>query len=186
MINFLREQFLERFHGGVGARDANVVIYRGGADMNELGGVVAQAPGIAAERHVEQRVEHGAVLQRADDSAVLGRHIIDLRSGRVARRARHVGHHHARIARNVFRHVASEEPRIDVIAAAGGRADDQRDLLAAIELGDRVLGERAAGRKGGDRKGRHQQQPAPHPPACHQGRLACAFNAADRRRCAAS
>jgi hypothetical protein len=52
----------------------------------------------------------------------------------VAARARHVGHHHGGIAGDVFGHVPRQEPRVDVVAAAGRRADDHRDLLALVEL----------------------------------------------------
>jgi hypothetical protein len=95
--------------------------------------IVPQPPGVAEQR-VEQRVENGAVLQRSDDGAVPRRDVEEVRGGGVAARARHVGHHHGGIAGDVFGHVPRQEPRVDVVAAAGRRADDHRDLLALVEL----------------------------------------------------
>ena len=67
----LRQRVLEGFHRRVGARNADVVVGRGRAEVDEFGRVVPQLAR-AAEQRIEQRVHHGAVLQRADVGAVLG------------------------------------------------------------------------------------------------------------------
>src|SRR6266508_390623 len=155
----LGEQVLERFHRRVGAGDTDVMIDRGGAEMDEFGRVVSQPPGVAEQR-VEQRVENDGVLQRADHRAVLGCDIIDMRGGGVAGGARHVAHHHGGIAGDMLGQMPGDEPRIDVVAAAGGGADDHVDLPAFEELRGRVLGRRRCDRSHGERNG--QQQAAPH------------------------
>ena len=42
------------------------------------------------------------------------------------------------IAGDVLAHVAREHARVEVVAAAGGVADQQLDGLAAVEVGDRL------------------------------------------------
>ncbi len=132
-----------------------------GAEMDELGGVVMQAFG-AAEQSVQQRVENGAVLQRANDRAVLRRDIIDIRRGGVAAGAGHVAHRHGRIPRNMFGHMPGEQPRIGVIAAARRGAHDHRDLPALVELGDHILRAHALHRQCGDGNHYHAKEPPPH------------------------
>jgi hypothetical protein len=119
-----------------------------GAEMDELGGVVAQPLGVAEQR-VEQRLEDRAVLQRADHRAVLRSHVVDVRGRSIAPRSRHVAHHHRGIAGNVPGHMPGEQPRVDVVTTAGGGADDDGDLLSPVELGNGLLGGRAIDRHGG-------------------------------------
>ena len=42
------------------------------------------------------------------------------------------------IAGDVLAHVAREHPGIEIVAAAGGVADQQLDGLAAVEIGNRL------------------------------------------------
>jgi len=159
---FMGEQFLEGFHRRIGAGDAHVVVDGCRAEMDELGGVMAQ-PLRVAEQCVEQRVENGAVLQRADDRAVARRDVEEMRGRRVAAGARHVGHHHGGIAGDIFGHMPGDEPRVDVVAAASRGADEHRDLPAFIELRDRVLRARlAGGQRHDDHEAREVREAAPH------------------------
>ena len=89
------------------------------------------------------------------NGAVLRRDVVEVRDRGVAAGARHVGDDHARIAGDVLAHVAGEQPRVDVVAAAGRGADDHGDLPALVELGDRVL-------RGGGR-GRRRRHSASRP-----------------------
>ena len=148
----LGEQVLEGFHHGIGAGDAHVMVDGCGAEMDELGGVMAQPFGVAEQR-IEQRFENGTVLQRADHRAVLGSHVVDVRGRGVASRTRHVAHHHRRAAGDVPWHMPGEQPRVDVVAAAGGGADDHVDLPALVELSNRILGGRASNRHRADDHG---------------------------------
>jgi hypothetical protein len=112
---------------------------------------------------LEERVENRAVLQRANDGPVLGRDIIDMRCSGIAARPWHVGHRHYGMAGDVLGHVPREEPRIDVVAAAGRGSDDHRDLPAPIELRDRILGQSRAGRNSRKNEGCSAEQATPHP-----------------------
>ena len=58
--------------------------------------------------------------------------------GAQASGARHVLHDHGWLAGNVPAEMARKQPPIDVVAAAGAVADDQLDLLALVEFGDRI------------------------------------------------
>ena len=62
----------------------------------------------------------------------------DIVGGAHRARAGHVLHHDVRIAGNESRHVAREQPHVDVVAAAGVVADDDVDALALVEIGDCV------------------------------------------------
>jgi hypothetical protein len=53
-------------------------------------------------------------------------------------RARHVLHDHVRRAWDVAGDVAREQAREHVVLAAGADADQERDGLAAVEVGDRL------------------------------------------------
>src|SRR5262249_36854955 len=68
----------------------------------------------------------GGVLGGADGGPFLGGGVEGGGGGGVAPPPRHVGHHHGGIAGDVFGHVPRQEPRVDVVAAAGRRADDHR------------------------------------------------------------
>ena len=64
-----------------------------------------------------------------------------------------------RIAGDVAADVARDQPRIDVVAAAGAVADDQGDLLALVEIGDAVGGG-AVDRASRDRRNAGEAHPA--------------------------
>ena len=71
--------------------------------------------------------------------AVLRRDVVEIIGELERARARHVLHHDRRIARDMPAEMAGEDAGVGVIAAAGAIADDQVEVLAAIEVGDRVL-----------------------------------------------
>ena len=73
-----------------------------------------------------------------DRGAVLRRVVVEVIDRAQRARARHVLHHDGRIARNVAPDMARDQPAIDVVAAAGPIADDQVDLPALVEIGDRI------------------------------------------------
>src|SRR5262249_57190941 len=87
----------KRFHRRVAARQADVIVNGGGAEIQELRRVVLDARTVA-----EQRVHDRGSLQRPDHRAVLGGGVVDVSGGRVAGGARHVDGHDGRIARNVL------------------------------------------------------------------------------------
>src|SRR5262249_31671864 len=60
----------------------------------------------------------------------------------------HVAHDESRIAGNVAAHVSGNQPRRDVIAAAGSAADEEFDRLAVVEIRNGLGG----GRSGRDRR----------------------------------
>src|SRR5690606_8362356 len=68
------------------------------------------------------------------------------------RAARHVLDDDGRLSGNVIRVVAGERPGIGIVAAAGGVADIDGELLALIEIGDFVS------RRAGDRRGEQKRQ----------------------------
>ncbi len=57
----VRERVLERLDRPIGAPDADVMIDGGGADVDELGGVVAKPPGAAEQVSLAQVVAVDAV-----------------------------------------------------------------------------------------------------------------------------
>ena len=145
----LVEHVLERLHRRVAAHVADIDVAVGAAEIDELVRIVLH-------RHVaEQRLQHRAGEDRADRGAVLGRDRIDVAGGAVGSRAAHVLHDDGRIAGHGVAEMPRQQPRIGVVAAAGRRADDHRDLLALEELLDRFLrrrdgrGAQQAGNRGG-------------------------------------
>src|SRR5262249_61968971 len=57
--------------------------------------------------------------------------------------ARHVHRDRGRMARDEAYDVAGEEPRVEVVVAAGSRPDDDPDLPALVEVFNRIGGGRA-------------------------------------------
>ena len=96
-------------------------------------------PGVAAGvelKVAEQRLHGKAARHGADHAAVLGRDREDVLRGLEASRPRHVLRDHFRITRDVLAHMAREQPRIEVVAASRGEADDHRDGAAGIKILD--------------------------------------------------
>ena len=79
--------------------------------------------------------------------AILGRHLVDVVGGLEAAGARHVLRDELGIARNVATHMARQRARIDVIAAAGTKTDQQLDGFAGIKIRLRRDGRRRRERK---------------------------------------
>ena len=75
-----------------------------------------------------------------------------------AARTRHVLHNGRRCAGHVPRDVAREQARIEVIAAARAIADNDRQLLAAVEICDGI----GVGGQDRDEKGGGGEQSLPH------------------------
>jgi hypothetical protein len=112
----------------------------------------------------EQRIDHRAHEQRADDGAVLGRDIVDVCRCDVARGARHVVDDDAGITGNVFADMARDHSAVEIVAAAGRRGDDDGDGLALVELRCGILRCGAFSAAGQQPKG--EQQP-PHARPTH-------------------
>ncbi len=77
----------------------------------------------------------------ADDSdhgAVTRRHLRHIVGGGDAPAARHVDDHHRRIAGDVFPDEARQQAGVLVIVAAHRGAHDEADLLALVEVRDRI------------------------------------------------
>ena len=79
-------------------------------------------------------------IEGGDDGAVLRRGGVEIAHRRHAGGARHVLHDDVRIAGDVAAVVPRQHARIDVVAAAGGIADDQRHGLAVVERSWAALG----------------------------------------------
>ena len=123
--------------------------------QGEFGGVELFADGAAQEL-----LHRNATRERAEYGAVLRRDIVDIvrhfkRSG-----ARHVLRHQRRIAGYVLAHVACQRARIDVVAAASRKSDQNLNRLALIEIGD-CIGRLC--RHGGKTDERRQTQRGPGP-----------------------
>ena len=121
---------LGRGDAAVGAREAAAMRHFRAADPVELQRIEirvrvlheGEVGNVAADR-----AEHGAVLRRLVVEKI-GR---DQRAG-----ARHVLDDEVRIAGNILAHVARDDPRPGVVVARR-RADDDADLLAAVEVRNR-------------------------------------------------
>jgi hypothetical protein len=100
-------------------------------------------------RHTRNRRARHALVEDADDGAVLGRHIIDVVRGREPAGARHVLRYHGGIARQVIADMAGHQPPEQVIGTGHAAADDHADSLAGKV---RRLG-------AGGRRNRRGQQP---------------------------
>jgi hypothetical protein len=123
----------------------------GGADPVELPAVEL---GVLV---AEQRLDRGGAAGDREGGAVARHGVGHVVGEQEPAGARHVLHDEARAARNVASHVAGERLGVEARAAAGGEADQDRDLLAAVEVGDRVL--RGAGRgQGAQRETQDDQQ----------------------------
>ncbi len=129
-------RIVDRLHRGVLADEQEVSVVgvaRRGAEPGQRARVEPHIGVVAddgEERHVARKGgDRGAVVRRGIGEEV---------DGAQTAGARHVLHDHVWIAGNVPAEMSGEQPSIDVIAAAGAVADDQLDLLALVELGDRI------------------------------------------------
>jgi hypothetical protein len=101
----------------------------------ELGRI--EMRGLAAGRsEVQELLDRGAALRRADHCTVERPGLGQFVGHREAAGARLVRRHHNRVPGNVLAEIAGDKARIFVIAAAGTRADENLDLLALIEIRD--------------------------------------------------
>ena len=86
--------------------------------------------------HRLQRRE--GILDHSDDGAVLRRDVVEIVEHLQPAGAGHVLRHDARIAGDVLADVASHQPRLDVVLAAGADPDQHVDRLAAVEVRHRI------------------------------------------------
>ena len=97
----------------------------------DVGGVVIAPSQLnpAASKRTDQAPASAAGtmlwLNRPMVGAVLRRDLEEIGGGLHARRARHIGRHNRRIARNVPAEMAGQQAAIEVIGAAGVRTDDE-------------------------------------------------------------
>ena len=103
---------------------------------------------------IEQRTDHRARHDVGDDGAVLGRDLGDEARRPRAAGARHVLRHDVRIARDVAPDVPRHHAPVDVVAAAGRRADQEVDRLAGEEILRGGGGGDAGGGEAGQRAAR--------------------------------
>ena len=99
------------------------------AEPGELGRIELHPGG------ADQRLDREAAAEGAEHRAVFRGHVVDVVGGVQAAGAGEVLDDEVRVAGKVPAHVAAERARIEVIAAAGGVADDDGDVLALVELG---------------------------------------------------
>ena len=72
--------------------------------------------------------------ENADSGAVLRRDVVEIIDQLERARARHVLRHDLRIAGNMAAEIARQRAAIEVVAAAGGKADQHVDGFAGIEI----------------------------------------------------
>src|SRR5437763_15948716 len=130
-----RVEVLEARDSGLAPRRAHAHLVVRAAEPAEFRGLELRALG------AEQRIERDAAADGAEYRAVLRRRLVQPVRKSQASRAFHVLRHDHRIAGKLLSHVASEEPGIDIVAAAHAVADVELDHLAFVELALR-LGER--------------------------------------------
>src|SRR5262249_57900639 len=90
--------------------------------------------GIAAKKTHERHVAR----ERGDGGAVLRRDIVKVIDCAQTTGARHVLYDHRRMSGNELAEMPRKQPRMDVVAATWPIADDQIDLPALVEVGERV------------------------------------------------
>ena len=108
--------------------DAEEIVARTAADPGELPGVVFGL------RIAEERLQHGPAADDAERRAVPRRRIEEVHGRDQAAGARHVAHDNGGIAGKVLAEIAREQPRSRIVGAAGREADQNRDLLALVEV----------------------------------------------------
>src|SRR6185503_20474463 len=91
----------------------------------------------------EQRLDDDAAIENAEARAVLRRRGVEIVGELEAAGARHVLHHHAGIAGHMTADMPRQHAAIEVVAAAGGIADQDLELLAAKEAFDILRRRRA-------------------------------------------
>src|SRR5262249_10236448 len=105
----------------------------------------------------EQRLEHHARRESGDRRAVLGGDVVEVVDRLEAAGARHVLRDELGVAGDMAAHMARERARIEVVAAAGAEADEERNRLAGIEVGF-------------GRRRRYRQSKAGRKPSCEPSR----------------
>ena len=177
----LVEHILERLHRGVAAHVADIDVAVGAAEIDELARIVRH-------RHVaQQRLQHGAGEDRADrrcrpsarpNRCSPPRGWSRRRSCSARRRSDCPGSRSPKCR--------AKQPRIGVVAAAGRRADDDRDLLALDRIARRIPARAAtvaAVQKGGNRGGgKPDAKPDRHRTGSRVPSRAAASSPADRSR----
>ena len=123
---------------------------RGVPDIGDVGLAVGRAEpdqfcGIEMRRRrLQQRRRRDAVERHADRGAVIRPERVKLIDHEQPAGGRLVLHDDARDARDMRRHVARHDAGEQVVGAARRRADDEADLLAAVEVCDVVGGWRVS------------------------------------------
>ena len=117
--------------------DHQVEIASRAAEPIELGGVELRLLAVRRE-DVQQTLERDDVLGRADRAAVLGCDVGHIVGHGQAGGSDHVFRNDRGIAGNMAAKAAADDSGIEIVTAAGVRADVHRDLLIAVEIGNRI------------------------------------------------
>ena len=123
------------------------VIDLGAADPVELHRIEADV------RDLHHRRRRHRARRHPDHGAVARRHVEHVVGRDQRARARHVLDDDVRIAGDMSGHMSCKQPRPHVVVAAGGRADDDPDLLAFVEF----VGRLRRGRRGAEHAADRQQ-----------------------------
>ena len=113
--------------GRVGAHVVNDVVLFRRADPGDLGEIEFDF------RPADQLIEINRRQDGAEGETVRFGDVVEIIGRDDRRGARHVLHEDRRIARNVLAVVAGQDPRPQIVAATGGRTDDDPDRLALVE-----------------------------------------------------
>src|ERR1044071_7373660 len=123
------------------------------AEPADLRGVELRLPVL------EEWLKRHRVLKQRDHGAVLWRDIVQVIGGAESAGGWHVLRHDGGIARNMLAKMFGDGARVDVVAAADRRADDEVEVLALVEIRDGV----SARRTGQDqRQGQREQARREH------------------------
>ena len=153
MISSVLNSSCRGLHRRVGARHRQRHLAVDAAEEVELAEIEPD------RRRIPVLDQQHAALDERDGGAVLGRDVEHVVGGGEAAGRRHVLHDDGGIAGDVPADMARHQPRLGVVAAARRRADDQRDLLAGVELGDRL------GDAGGAASAQHRRHDERQPSA---------------------
>src|SRR5262249_50770911 len=120
---------------------------RNAAEPCEFGGI---------ERSTDkQRRDRHAAREGADDGAVFRGGIVEIENGALTACPFAVLRNDTGLPRNVLAQMPREQPALEIVAAAGGEADDEGHVAAAIKIRD-ALG--AGGRRErNERNGRKRE-----------------------------
>ena len=131
-VGFLRLEVGETLDAGLAVDPGDSGVLARRSEPRHAGEVELRAA--AGARHkVQGRLQKHRVHRKADGCPVAGGAVVEEIHHRQAAGARHVLHHHARVAGNIFADVRRKDARREIIGAARRNADIEAQDLALEE-----------------------------------------------------